>query len=906
MGHAKHIGRVGALAVALGVGMAVATTPGVAWATPEPDTVDATGAPDPTNTADTDTTTDTGSPSTPSTASEPTDSPPTTPTTKTTTTTQSPTETTQTSPVAPNVVIRSSGGALTSESYSTAASTESQTPPALTLPPAEPMPPSVDTPKPESDPAPASPPAQPSTNASESVAPQDPSPSPTASTLRVAKLDTTPLDAAQRHTWAPQGSTFDTEQAGAQPDSMRMTAFTAVTQPPAPAAPDPMTAFLAAPTTLIATATKLLEATLAYLVTPTPGTPPESPLIWTVLAIVRRQLFNETPTIIPAASKPDALGNITISLSETDADGDRLVYSATDGNKGTVTLNADGHSFTYTPNAGQTGTDTLTITASDDTNAHIHGPPGLINALSFGLLGDSGHTAATTVTVKLNTPPTLSASPGAPNQTDGKVTVTVVTIDPDSDPLTLSVTQPAAATGTVSTPTLVDAATGTYTVTYTPSDQARHTASADTATDTDKSDTFTVSVSDGHGATLTRTVEVTIAPDNEAPAFSAVTTTTDVFTGKVTGTVVFTDGDNDSLIYSGSGQTAKGKVVVDAAGTFTYTPDKTEQFIATATEGDDTDTFSMTVNDGHGATATVTVTVTVTPAAIASDGAAALAGAESVIGSALGARATAQRDMATLLTSLGATVTGADLTVLMAKIEADIAASLSTDTQTAADGKAAIRTKLGPDVTDTDIDAIAAKVAAIRAAEASLTTPIAVAATARAVAIATTAATGAPVFSRVKDLVVSPTGAVTGTVVYIDPEGDPLLYNVLGVDGNPAPGSIAMNPLTGAFVYAPNPLFGDSPTSVTFGVFVNDAVHLVSQNITIGVTPTAEPATLAEAETALAANVADLEAAIKDKIDALTTDPTAIAATTAQIEAVMAAVLAAKDKLNQIAQNTRA
>ncbi len=32
MGYAKHVGRVGALAVALGIGAAVATTPGVAWA----------------------------------------------------------------------------------------------------------------------------------------------------------------------------------------------------------------------------------------------------------------------------------------------------------------------------------------------------------------------------------------------------------------------------------------------------------------------------------------------------------------------------------------------------------------------------------------------------------------------------------------------------------------------------------------------------------------------------------------------------------------------------------------------------------------------------------------------------------------------------------------------------------
>ena len=281
--------------------------------------------------------------------------------------------------------------------------------------------------------------------------------------------------------------------------------------------------------------TNLVTTVLASFVTPAPGTPAEPPLLWAVLAYVRRQFFNETPTITPTVSKPDALGNITISLSETDADGDRLMYSATDGNKGNVLFNADGHSFTYVPHEGQIGTDTVAITATDATNPHIHGLPGLINALSFGLLGDSGHTTKTSVTVQLNTPPTLSASPGTPDQATGKLTVTVVATDPDQNPLTPSVTQPAAGTGAVSAPVLVDATTGTYT----PSDTARHTVSADTATDTDKFDSFTVSVSDGHGASLSRTVEVTIAPDNDAPAFSTVTTTTDVFTGKVTGTVTF-------------------------------------------------------------------------------------------------------------------------------------------------------------------------------------------------------------------------------------------------------------------------------------------------------------------------------------------------------------------------------
>ena len=54
MGYAKHVGRVGALAVALGIGAAVATTPGVAWADGETETnVEAPSNPEPPAGADT-------------------------------------------------------------------------------------------------------------------------------------------------------------------------------------------------------------------------------------------------------------------------------------------------------------------------------------------------------------------------------------------------------------------------------------------------------------------------------------------------------------------------------------------------------------------------------------------------------------------------------------------------------------------------------------------------------------------------------------------------------------------------------------------------------------------------------------------------------------------------------------
>ena len=522
MHYAKHIGRVGALAVALGVGMAVATTPGVAWATPEPDNANATSAPDSTNADDLDRTTDTKSSSTPpATASDPTDSPSTTHTTSTTA--QSPSETTQTNQVAPNVVIRSSGGALTSDRHSDTPPTELQTPPPVTLPADQSTPPSLDTPNPVSDPAPANPRTRSSTKASEGISPRDPSPSPVTSMLRVATADTTSTaahpDATQRHTSALQASAIETDQTGAHRDSMRIAAVTSVTQPTAPAATDPIAALLNVGTTFIATTSKVVTAVLASFATPAPGAPADSPLMWAVLAIVRRQFFNETPSITPTVSAPDALGNITISLKETDADGDRLVYSATNGSKGAVSLNADGHSFTYDPTAGASGTDSITITATDTTNAHIHGLPGLLDAFTFGLLGTSGHTASTTVTVTATNAPTLTtASIGAPEQTTGAVTVTLVAADADDDPLTLTVTQPASASGTVSAPVLIDAATGTYTVTYTPTGQARLDAYESAG---DDFDSFTVDVSDGHYPA----VEATVSHVPISPAEAAVTGT---------------------------------------------------------------------------------------------------------------------------------------------------------------------------------------------------------------------------------------------------------------------------------------------------------------------------------------------------------------------------------------------
>ena len=90
-------------------------------------------------------------------------------------------------------------------------------------------------------------------------------------------------------------------------------------------------------------------------------------------------------------------------------------------------------------------------------------------------------------------------------------------------------------------------------------------------------------------------------------------------TGVVTGQIVASDPDGNTLTYSAPATTAKGAVSINAAsGAFTYTPTAEARDAAaspTATEADKTDSFTATVSDGL-ASAQVLVGVPVSPKAI--------------------------------------------------------------------------------------------------------------------------------------------------------------------------------------------------------------------------------------------------------------------------------------------------
>lgn len=285
------------------------------------------------------------------------------------------------------------------------------------------------------------------------------------------------------------------------PVTQRQAAVVAPVPLPPPAPANGGAAFSALPRAIVKTIAGVANVVLGGLSAPMPGAPPDSPVMWAVLAVVRRQFFNQAPEFESRVRTPDSVGNVRIDLDRVDADGDTLNYTINGVDKGTVVPSGDGHTFTYIPNKGATGIDEVTITATEASADNIHGLPGLLHALSFGVLGDSGRTVTKTVTVILNTPPEFSSVADPETDENGIVTGTVTFADADGDAVTYS-----APASTNKGDVVIDS-TGKYT--YTPKPGQRFIAAGATG---DYTDTFTVTATDGHGGTGTKDVTVTIKP----------------------------------------------------------------------------------------------------------------------------------------------------------------------------------------------------------------------------------------------------------------------------------------------------------------------------------------------------------------------------------------------------------
>lgn len=146
---------------------------------------------------------------------------------------------------------------------------------------------------------------------------------------------------------------------------------------------------------------------------------------------------------------------------------------------------------------------------------------------------------------------------------------------------------------------VVDQNTGEYV--YTPNPGVEHAA----AGLGQNVDAFILVAMNGENGRIVP-VQVSITPQNENPV--APETVSGGYTGSVSGT----DGDDDALTYVVSDGPEHGTVVVNADGSFTYTPDAGVAHGAAA-GGPASDEFTVTVGDGHGGTDTSVVAVAITP-----------------------------------------------------------------------------------------------------------------------------------------------------------------------------------------------------------------------------------------------------------------------------------------------------
>ena len=286
-----------------------------------------------------------------------------------------------------------------------------------------------------------------------------------------------------------------------------------------------------------------------------------------------------TATLSPPVAAADSFTGtenhvITGNVMANDADPNGLALSVTAGtfataHGGSIVMNANG-TFTYTPATNFAGTDSFTYTLND----------------TAGL--SSTGTATLTINVPVSSPPV--ATPDSFTGTENHViTGNVMTNDTDPNGLSLSVDP-----GTFATThggILQISSDGSFT--YTP---------ATGFTGTDK---VYYTLADSAGLKSSGLVTLTVNAPQSPPVANP-----DSFTGTenhvVTGNVMTNDTDPNGLALSvttGTFATAHGgSVVMNADGTFTYTP---------AANFAGADTFTYTLNDSAGLSATGTATLAI-------------------------------------------------------------------------------------------------------------------------------------------------------------------------------------------------------------------------------------------------------------------------------------------------------
>jgi YVTN family beta-propeller protein/VCBS repeat-containing protein len=388
MGNAKYIGRVGVLAVALGIGTALATTPGVSAAEPSADSsssssTDSSGSSSASSSSD----------SSSNSSDSPSESGP------------------ESSATESSTASGSAGSSLNGDESSTepddagtdSAPGDDAESEAVVSEPVELGPPESEAvvgepatePEPASEPLPVTAP-EPDSDGDHPV-----------SVPRAASTLVGPSAAAGRAPSTPSTSAEESAKLVSGAEAAMLHTDVSAAQPSVVAVQD-VPADAVAPVTPASPVT-VVSGLLAWVgLGPGAGTGPVAPALVLASAFVRRELqqaveaqfptiglaatptsqslgllggvlhllYNNTPTnnYNPANNIQLAHGVVAGDINAADIDGDALIYTVSQAPQhGSVVVNPDG-SFTYTPDAdfAQTGdTDTFNVTVSDDTYFHL-------------------------------------------------------------------------------------------------------------------------------------------------------------------------------------------------------------------------------------------------------------------------------------------------------------------------------------------------------------------------------------------------------------------------------------------------------------------------------------------------------------------------------------------------------
>lgn len=350
------------------------------------------------------------------------------------------------------------------------------------------------------------------------------------------------------------------------------------------------------------------------LTPPTTPAPAPATFVWAVLAFVRREIeqvqrtyFNRTPDAVNDAVSTPEQTSVTFNPVANDRDDDALEITGMDASgvtHGTVTRT--GNTITYTPNAatnslgaGESVTDTISYTVSDaGSPAHLHGFLGLFSR---------GHTDTATVTITVtgvNDAPTVVDDPYlVPTNTTLTGNVRDNDSDVDGDSLAFAVVGAGPSKGSLN---------------FNPNGSFTYTPEANFS----GVDRFTYEASDG-SLKSTGTVTITV---NSPPTVGLTAGEADPVTGAVSVVFSWRDAASDTItvtppatlgnfVLVGSGGDGGVDPVTDekyASNTYLYVAKPEARLAAYNRTGPLSESVSVAVSDGL-TTVTKTVDVPISP-----------------------------------------------------------------------------------------------------------------------------------------------------------------------------------------------------------------------------------------------------------------------------------------------------